>query len=416
MKTLKVFPGQPLQTIQDIGGGNFIHQTGESLVAMDAIAKMNIETFNPKYGRVRIVLEEWEPKNDNDDPNTFNWAAFKDTRYNHAAFLLLQEFKQRGMNITASVWNAPNWMVSNPEADSQRLIDPTQYPEMVEALAAWLVRARDEYGVTVDYISFNESNGGYQLLVPATAYTGIIQLSARRFAELGLPTKWYLGDTFNVKSTISYVVPLWAAKENRPYFGPLTFHSWDLDVPDKHLMDIGKFAKREGLEVWCTESGWDAELWREPERLASWEHALKLAQVYNRSLKMTHVSVFMYWQMLGYDYNINDGKNPFPAFEILRQLVEQLPAGTTILETSSNLNQLYFFAAQAPDHFVVHFVNRDDQPIKVLLTGLPEGEYEQVVSTEKEVNRKGGKLIADSNGLMVEIPAESVMFVTHPMK
>jgi O-glycosyl hydrolase len=411
-KTIQIFPDQPLQTIQDVGGGNFIHQTGESLVALDAIGKMNFDAFQPRYGRVRIVLEEWEPKNDNDDPGTFNWEAFKDTRYNHATFQLLQEFMQHGMNITASAWNAPNWMVSNPEADSQRVIDPAQYPELVESLAAWLVKARDEYGVTVDYLSFNESNGGYQLLVPATAYTEIIQLAAARFAALGLTTKWYLGDTYNIQSTMSYVVPLWAAKENRPYFGPLAFHSWDLDAPDKALQDIGKFAAREGLDVWCTEAGWDAELWREPERLASWEHAIKMAQVYNRALKMTRVSVFMYWQMVGYDYQINDGTKPYPAFEVLKQLADQLPPGSQILATSPNLNKLYFFAAQAPDHFMVHFVNRDDQPITVRVEEIPDGQYTLWVSTETAMNHPGGTLRSEGHTILVEIPAQSVVYLT----
>lgn len=408
----EIYPDQPLQTIKDIAGGNFIHQSGDILTALDPISKYNLETLQPRYGRVRIVLEEWEPVNDNDNPQMFNWDAFKDTRYNHATFLLMQEFQKRGIEISASVWRTPDWTVKNPKADSQRRIIPELMPEVVESIAAWLVKARDTYGVEVKYVSFNEANGGYSTLLPAPDCIALVRLASQRFAELGLQTRWFLGDTFSIQSTIAYVAPIWAAEGIRPAFGPLTFHSWDLEAPDISLKQLASFAQREGLDVWCTEVGWDAELWQTPERMATWEHALKLAWVYNRMLKLSGATVFQYWQMVGYDYNINDGVKPYPALEIIRQLADQLPPGTQIVATSPNLSRTFFFAARAPEHFVVHLVNAGNKPMSLTLRGIPEGEYTFILSTEGEVGREMGRYTSSVEGIGIELPAESVGYLT----
>lgn len=407
-----VYTDQPLQLIQDVAGGNFIHETGGTYEPIDSITAFNLERLKSRYARVRIVLSQWEPENDDDDPANFNWAGFKDYGYNHATFELLKELKERNVNLTASIWRTPNWMVTNPAADSQRLLDPQKYAEVIESIAAWLVWARDQYGVEIDYVSFNESDGGYSTLVPPTAYVQLIKMGGERFAELGLPTKWYLGDTCIIKNVLPYVIPIWAEQSIRQYLGPLTFHSWDAEVSDTYLENIGNFADREGLEVWATETGWNSELWRTPQKMSSWEHALKLGMIYARMIKLSRASVFMYWQMTGHDYNINDGNAAYPAFTILQQLSEILPPGSQVLATDADTPTMHYFAAQAPGHFVIYLVNMAKKPANLSISGIPSGWYHVILNNETQTGQRLENLHIVNESTLLQIPPQSILYLT----
>ncbi len=98
--------------------------------------------------------------------------------------------QERGGELVASVWDVPDWMALNPEAKRALILDPKLYPEVVESMAAWLVRARDEYGVTVDYVSFNEATLGVNVRLAPDDVAAIVALAGPRFEELNLETRW----------------------------------------------------------------------------------------------------------------------------------------------------------------------------------------------------------------------------------
>ena len=67
-----IYPGEILQTLRDVGGGNFIHWISRSSLPFDPVAKLNVETLHPGFVRVDLDLANWEPDNDDDDPYTQN--------------------------------------------------------------------------------------------------------------------------------------------------------------------------------------------------------------------------------------------------------------------------------------------------------------------------------------------------------
>ena len=67
----------------------------------------------------------------------------------------------------------------------------------------------------------------------------------------------------------------------------------------------------------------------------------ELARIYSRVLKLTGTSALLYWEMMGGDYWINDGTQPFPSFYVIRQLGEQFPPGSVVVETSNNTEELF---------------------------------------------------------------------------
>ncbi len=166
---MEILPVETLQTIQDVGGGNFIHRYGGTNSALDPVSQLNIETLSPNLARVSIDLDIWEPENDNASAGEFNLDGYKDEAGTivRDTFEFMKAFQQMGdaQIVIGSVWYVPDWMVENPDDDSARRIPPELVPEVIESLSAWILHAKDTYGVDVDYVSFNEANLGINVLL-----------------------------------------------------------------------------------------------------------------------------------------------------------------------------------------------------------------------------------------------------------
>jgi hypothetical protein len=192
-------------------------------------------------------------------------------------------------------------------------------------------------------------------------------------------------------------------------------HSWDANAPDEVLQGIGDFAAKEGLEVWATETGWDPFLYTHPEDFPTWNNAIHLATIYSRLLKLTRASVILYWEMMGNDYYLNDGIHPFPAFDILKQLGDALPAGTRILATSPDAGGVFSFAADANGRLLLYLVNSNTQAVKVQVNGLPADFYDHVQSTEQETGKPMAQVAVTSGSVMLELAASSVnLYIVAP--
>ncbi|MEA3335537.1 MAG: hypothetical protein U9R25_06465 [Chloroflexota bacterium] len=387
-----VDPGQTWQAIEDVSGGNFITQFAQTTEPLEDVSRYNLANLPVRTARVRIGLEDWEPVNDDDDPLNFNWDAFHDDGYNHATFELMQHLQAQGSQLIATVWDVPDWLVSNPQKERTRFMPYDLYPEVVESIAAWLITARDSYGVDVDYVSFNEPDiGAYVSLIPAEIVT-LLREAGPRFEALDLHTRWLLADVSNLDGSVSFARSIWRAEDVRSYLGPFAVHSWDSDSDDSKFKGVRDFAAEEGLDVWISEAGWGAFLWSTPEVFPTWEYALRLANIYSRLLKMSGASRILYWEMMGDDYPLNDGVQPYPSFEILRQFAEYLPPGTEIVATSDNTESLLWFAARTPHGFLVNLVNPGAEPLAVRIVGVPETALRHLSTSEGETGADLGRV------------------------
>lgn len=396
------------QTIREVGGGNFIHRFGGVTRPLDPVSTMNLEMLQMDVIRVRMDLDEWEPVNDDDDPMQFSWDAFRHGVYNRATFGLMQELSTRGVTLVASSWAVPDWLVENPEADRQQRIKEGLEPEAIEMIAAWLLTARDEYGVEVAYVSFNEADYGVNVRLTPEEYGAIVAEAGPRFAELGLETRWLLADSANLGGCHLYARKIWGQSDARLYLGPLACHSWDgLRVPVQSLERLGAYAEELDRELWITEGGWDSQLWQRSKEFPTWTNALRLATSYSRVLKSARATTFLYWQMSGRDYSTNDGQNAYPSLEILAQYARAFPPGSQVVGTSPDLLTLYSVAVQSPEHFSLHLVNTERRMLPLQIEGLPVGTYQHVVSDEMGVLQEAGTV---EGGAMVEVmlPPKSV--------
>ena len=408
---ITIDPLRTRQTIEDVGGGNFIHTFSGVTAGLDAIGRFNLDGIGPRHVRLRMALEDWEPQNDDGDPNRVSPGGFHDDGFNHGAFLLAREAAARDIELTASIWDVPGWMVTNPGSDRNRKIPPSLYPELAESMAEWLRTARDVYGADVSYVSFNEADIGVNVSLVPAEYAALVAEVGSRLRARGLPAKWLLGDCSNMASCVAYARPIWEDPAARPYLGVFAFHSWDSSATDGALSGLYDFGRSTGLPIRATEGGWDASLWQRPEQFPSWTNALRLATIYTRVLKLTGASTLQYWQMLGRDYNVNDGSAGYPAFQVLREMQQQIPAGSQIVETAGDRGLLYAVAARDGGELVVYLVNAGVQEQPVSLSGLPGGSYRQLQSTASGFERETPSLSGGGTSRLT-LPAESMTLLT----
>jgi hypothetical protein len=205
----------------------------------------------------------------------------------------------------------------------------------------------------------------------------LIEQAGPRFDELGLKTKWLIADTSNIDGSIAYARSMLKNEVIHPYLGIFPNHSWDSDSPDSDYLEVR-------------------------------EYALELARIYSRVLKLTGATTMLYWEMMGSDYSINDGTQPYPSFNVIRQLGQQFPSGLLIVETSDNTEGLFSVAAQAPDHFVIFMINTGEKALTMNLEVLPDGTYSHIQTTETELETTLATYQVPNEYVNFQIPGKSI--------
>lgn len=415
-------PSIKLQTLVDVGGGNFIHRYGGAKEGLEPVSQLNIKMLTPTTARVSIDLDQWEPQNDNDDPFQADLASFQDVPGSslHATFDFLRQFEQMGPEqiLIGSVWHVPGWLVENPDDESSLVIPEEMIPEAIESISAWVNHAKNVYGVEIDYVSFNEANLGVRVFLTSDDYIRFIQQAGPRFAELGIDAKWLLADASNMGESTSYARSIYSDPDIHSYLGPFAYHSWDYTASDTTLLAIAQFAQENELEVWCTEGGWNPSLWQTPREFPTWTNALNQAVTYSRLIKLTYATRLLYWEMVGGDYSLNDGSQPYPILSFMAEFKNQFPPGAQVVHTSQDYSNLKFVAAQSESSandeggFSLLIVNRFPKSERVVIQGLPGGDYTLLRSSRSEVNRPIWSQNLDGESLELEIAASSINFLT----
>ncbi len=143
-------------------------------------------------------------------------------------------------------------------------------------------------------------------------------------------------------------------------------------------------------------------------KILTYKYAVELARIYSRVLKLTGTTTILYWEMMGTDYWINDGTQPYPSFHVIRQLGEQIPPGSVVVETSNNTEEFYSVAAMAPDHVVIFMVNTDGKALTVNVEGLPDGTYTHIQTTETDLETTIGTYQISNETVTLQIPGMSI--------
>ncbi len=378
--TVRIFPEVKRQIIRAVGG-NYC-QANYSEHAADAIGDETLKQFRPSH--VRVAL-----------PMRLRNAKFED--YRGANFTkqplvveVLDELKRMKnefgvKNFTISVWDVPDEFIVDPSKKAQRIIKPEAYDEVIQMLTDFFLKAKNEYGVEVDQFSFNESDGGYQIIFSPEATIAFVKKAGMKFEEAGLKAKFLLADTAQTKGTVEFATQIMADPSIWKYIGPLSFHCWwSENIPDNEFERIAGFGKAWNKEVWCAELGFDAMSWKVKDMNKSWNYALRFAKISHRMLKYAEVEVSLYWTWQNnYEIMSADLQKMYPSYYITRHQVDFMNTGTQIVHSLSSDPQILAVGGIRPNGSrVLQLINMKKEPVTVDISGFDSQKIDATTTIE----------------------------------
>lgn len=404
---LKLFPEIQKQKIESVGG-NYC-QANYTDDAWDSIGEATLKDFKPSHVRVALPLQ-------------FTRLSYEDYKgekiVEQATVISLLESMKRmktefGVtNFTVSVWRVPNEIVDKPERRDKRRIKPEYYAEVIDMLEAFLVEAKNKYGVEVDYFSFNESDGGYMTIFSPQETIAFFKMAGERFRKAGLKTKFLWADTAQTLGTVEFATMIAADSTIWKYLGPLCFHSWwSENIPDSEFERIAAFAKAWNKPVWCSELGFDAMAWRTRGMNKSWDYAFRFAVISHRMMKYAEVEVSMYWTWQNnYAIMSEDTETKYPSYYVTQHLTDYLNSGTHIFHSvSSDPEILNICGTNEKNEILIQLINKKEAVVKVEIEGLNKNLSESITTTENNTWEKNAIIAEKQNGnTIIELKPKSV--------
>ena len=398
--TVTLDPRRTRQTMLGLGG-NFTQPRYGSVESPDAVGRYVLDHLKVTHARVGLPLDYWTPSP----------GAYHDDAQAAASFRVLKEMARRGIPTVVSIWEGPAWMLGGTHEASGRVLDPAKYTACIEAIAEYLVVARDKYGAKPEYVSFNEPDYGVNFKFTPATMADFIRQAGPRFAARGLKTKFLVGDTAGGSSVAAFDTPLLSDPALTPYLGPIAFHCWDvLGADDAAYEAIAALGKRFKKPVWCLEAGHDSGLWQQKDPWPTWDNALRTAMAYERTLRLAQPSRMDYWTYEN-DYPVagGDGPKPYPVFDILKRLSSTFASGRRVtVPTVSNAGLQALGSVDGTGRLDLLLVNPQGAG-RAIVRGLRPGAPYIGVIGNRTAQTRPVALKADQTGaIIVVLPTRSV--------
>lgn len=379
---VQVFPEIKRQSIKSIGG-NYC-QANYTDHAWDAIGEATLREFRPTHVRVALPLRL----------RNMNFEDYRGVNFIKQPLIIelfesLRRMKNEFgvQNFTISVWNVPDELVVDPSKTAQRIIRPEAYDEVIQMLLDFFLKAKNDYGVEIDYFSFNESDGGYQVIFSPEATIAFVAKAGRKFEEAGLRTKFLWADTAQTKGTVEFATRIMSDPGIWKYIGPLSFHCWWSEkIPDTEFERIAALAKAWNRQVWCAEMGFDAMAHKVKDMNRSWDYGLRFARISHRIMKYAEVEVSLYWTWQNnYAIMSPDTLQKYPSYYVTRHLTQFLNTGTQVVHsTSSDPEILVLAGIQQDGRRVLQIINMKKEPVTAEIKGFNSPETVRYTTTETD--------------------------------
>ncbi len=370
-----------------------------------------------------MTLVDWEPENENDSPYDTDYGRMiandKPGTRLRREFELMRTLKDKGIPFVASVWRLPEWLLADRDVkgpdDRQRVIDPALLDEVIESITAYILYARDYYGVEPDLFSFNEPDLGIRILFTPEEHRDAVKRIGRHFERMGLRTRLLLGDTSHARGTHTYVLPAAEDPEALQYAAAISFHSWNGATPEQYQA-WAELAERIQLPLLVAELGTDPSGWQGRAYDSYW-YGIGELQLYQELLTHARPQGTMYWEFTS-DYSlvrISGGEiQPTGRFWLTKQLANLTPPMSTALEAASDHPKVMLTAFRAGLIHTVHIANLSAAR-NAAITGLPVGveSWRAVLTTEDAGFVELDPLTAQDGGLSLSLPARSLLTLTN---
>lgn len=165
-----------------------------------SFSKENGKSSEP-FVEFSIPIKIWEPVNDNNDPASFNWDGFSNNLQLRILFENIQEIYNEGIPINLALWDAPDWIVVNPDSSKNRELLDDMTNELVESICAFVVHLRDKYNADIKSVNITPRETNWSNLVLTTEQRDdIIKETDKRFKALRLETEFKVNLILSKKS------------------------------------------------------------------------------------------------------------------------------------------------------------------------------------------------------------------------
>ena len=343
------------------GNANFgpSRDTVKEIFINDIVGEYVLKNLPQEIARVGFPLNVWESVNDNDDPFDMDLSKFKDVEGVTNIFKLMQELKKYDLEIIGSIWAVPSFM----RHEDPRSISSDMYDEFSECLTAFLVKARDTYGVDVEYVSLNEPNLAGNVFQQPQEYNEIIKASQKHFEKAGLKTKWLLGGCSTVQSSVRYCMEQVKDEEVLPLVAAISYNAWDhLIIDSSWYKRLAQIADDVNLELWCIEANYTATIPSDNnlpgDYMASWDRAINIIDNYNSIMKYGKTTTTVYWEFQN-DLRLvsSDTAEPFHSFYVMEQFLNLFRPGDVMVNAASGNPNLIPLASRGKDSFSLQIMN-----------------------------------------------------------
>lgn len=309
------------------------------------------------------VWYAFEQRNDNSDPNVFDWSKF-DSASLASTLKFAQEMQKRGADtFLASVWTPPWWMKATAAHTYGGPLRPDMREEFAEYLAAYVIAAERDYGIRVDVMSIqNEA----QFIQPfeSTIYTPqqIIEtmkvvrakfdregLTTRLMApeELSMFNRWrWWENGFRADSEIWNSDMVWGTHFTDPAFYP-------------HLK---RTSIDSGNPMWHTEA---------PSKGGgSWTAAVRLSEEISGMMNFANMSAFFEWQLTDADpqYTIYSNGAKTTRWQAIKHYARWIRPGARRTDTVTSPTD--FDNNKQQDAFVTSWIRSASDAQTIVLTNF----------------------------------------------
>lgn len=380
--------------------------------------QFNIETLNPSWARTEMTISNWEPVNDNDNPNDVNWAYFESRVTPDSSmereFLMAKQLQDRGTPYSISIWYMPSWL----QPIQKTAIAPEMWPEVVESICSYLEFARDHYGVEPNFFSFNEPSIGVHTLFSPEQHRDVIKLLGEAFAARGLKTKMILGEVSGPTIDVSYVQPTIDDPCALQYVGAVSIHSWmsgDYAPWAAGVNAWSDVADSIGVPLVVGEVGSDSGAYHTPHIFPIFDYAIGDLRNYIGLLHYGRPRGVMQWEYTN-DYPLVDMTGLYPVpnnrYYYIKQIQDYSADSNAVAVTCDNDNVMAV-AVKNNAGLAIHLANFGPSR-QVVISGLPTGPtYAGVIrTTETEQFRQMNSIPVISGSVTIDLARLSFTTVT----
>lgn len=320
-------------------------------------------------------------------------AIFWDLMREHPLPMLTTDFErirsiqQAGIPWIISLWRLPERFYTDPNrallSTFGRKIAADRWPELLELIGSYLLNLKTNYGAEPDLFSFNEPDLGVSIGLTPEEHRDAVKRIGAHFAELGLKTKFLLGDTANPRDSHKYVLATAADADAMRYVGAVSFHSWGNGSPAQYRA-WSEVATWLQLPLLVGEAGTDPGSWRN-QTFDSYSYGLDEIRQTQELLRYAKPQATLYWQFTA-DYSLarlgpGGAVEPTGRFWLMQHLTNLTPHKSTMLASTSDQSEVLVSAFARGEECVVHVLNTGAAR-SASLAGLPAGSWRTVTTTE----------------------------------